>query len=131
MWKEKAASPLHIQHLGFGVGSFIVPHIAQPFLGRPVPGQPDPNLIDPSTSHISAAYVLVAFVTVGVAGAFFLFFLMEESHGCKCCGQREEVPVMPVFGQRVTSDVYQPPTRDRFQCKVIPVSQSVSSSTTT
>ena len=32
LWKEKATGPLHILHFGFGMGSFIVPQIANPFL---------------------------------------------------------------------------------------------------
>lgn len=36
LWKEKAASPLHILHGGFGIGSFIIPLIANPFLAVPV-----------------------------------------------------------------------------------------------
>ena len=35
MWQENAASPLHILHGGFGVGSFIIPLIANPFLAVP------------------------------------------------------------------------------------------------
>ena len=37
LWKEKAASPLHILHGGFGIGSFIIPLIANPFLAVPKP----------------------------------------------------------------------------------------------
>ncbi|CAC5384738.1 NAGLT1 [Mytilus coruscus] len=32
LWKRKATGPLHILHFGFGMGSFIVPQIANPFL---------------------------------------------------------------------------------------------------
>lgn len=32
IWKEKASSPLHVLHFGYGIGSFIVPNIANPFL---------------------------------------------------------------------------------------------------
>ncbi|XP_053391751.1 sodium-dependent glucose transporter 1-like [Mercenaria mercenaria] len=37
MWKENSASPLHILHGGFGIGSFIIPLIANPFLAKPAP----------------------------------------------------------------------------------------------
>ncbi|KAL4239901.1 hypothetical protein ACF0H5_000700 [Mactra antiquata] len=37
MWLEKSASPLHLLHGGFGVGSFIIPLIANPFLAKPAP----------------------------------------------------------------------------------------------
>lgn len=37
LWKKKAASPLHILHGGFGIGSFIIPLIANPFLAVPMP----------------------------------------------------------------------------------------------
>ncbi|KAJ8316894.1 hypothetical protein KUTeg_004798 [Tegillarca granosa] len=31
-WKEKSASPMHIVHFGYGMGSFLAPNIANPFL---------------------------------------------------------------------------------------------------
>ena len=34
---DRAASPLHILHGGFGIGSFIIPLIANPFLAVPMP----------------------------------------------------------------------------------------------
>ncbi|XP_033724858.1 sodium-dependent glucose transporter 1A-like [Pecten maximus] len=37
MWLDKASSPMHALHLGFGIGSFIVPEIANPFLAVPAP----------------------------------------------------------------------------------------------
>ena len=40
IWKEKAASPLHILHGGFPIGSFIIPLIANPFLAIPKRGRP-------------------------------------------------------------------------------------------
>ncbi|KAK3108940.1 hypothetical protein FSP39_019298 [Pinctada imbricata] len=35
LWREKASSPMHALHFGFGIGSFIVPLIANPFLAVP------------------------------------------------------------------------------------------------
>ena len=32
MWLEKAASPMHVLHGGYGIGSFLIPLIANPFL---------------------------------------------------------------------------------------------------
>lgn len=37
LWEKKAASPLHILHGGFGIGSFIIPLISNPFLAVPMP----------------------------------------------------------------------------------------------
>lgn len=37
MWLDKASSPMHALHLGFGIGSFIVPELANPFLAVPAP----------------------------------------------------------------------------------------------
>lgn len=31
-WKEKAAGPLHALHMGYGIGSIVVPQLAAPFL---------------------------------------------------------------------------------------------------
>ena len=41
MWQEKAASPMHLLHGGYGIGSFIIPLIANPFLA--VPAEKDEN----------------------------------------------------------------------------------------
>ena len=35
LWQEKAASPMHILHGGFPIGSFIIPLVANPFLAIP------------------------------------------------------------------------------------------------
>lgn len=37
MWRKRSASPLHALHMGFGIGSFIVPLIANPFMADRVP----------------------------------------------------------------------------------------------
>lgn len=37
MWKEKSASPMHLLHMGYGIGSFIVPLYSNPFLAVPMP----------------------------------------------------------------------------------------------
>ena len=36
MWRTKAASPMHMVHGGFGIGSFLIPLIANPFLAVPI-----------------------------------------------------------------------------------------------
>ena len=46
MWREKAASPLHILHGGFGVGSFIIPLIANPFLAVTVDNPNNGTLVN-------------------------------------------------------------------------------------
>ena len=43
IWKERAASPLHILHGGYPIGSFIIPLIANPFLAVPKRGRPNIN----------------------------------------------------------------------------------------
>ncbi|XP_021362962.1 sodium-dependent glucose transporter 1A-like [Mizuhopecten yessoensis] len=50
-WKEKAASPIHIVHLGYGVGGFIAPLIANPFLANTE--TVGPNITNSSVSNIS------------------------------------------------------------------------------
>lgn len=37
MWLDKSSSPMHALHMGFGIGSFIVPEISNPFLAVPAP----------------------------------------------------------------------------------------------
>jgi len=37
IWKDKASGPLHIIHLGYGAGSFIVPQIVKGFISEKLP----------------------------------------------------------------------------------------------
>lgn len=34
LWKEKSSGPMHVLHLGYGIGSFSVAQIAKPFLSK-------------------------------------------------------------------------------------------------
>ena len=36
MWQENSASPMHILHGGYGIGSFLIPLISNPFLAVPM-----------------------------------------------------------------------------------------------
>ncbi|KAK3106892.1 hypothetical protein FSP39_002137 [Pinctada imbricata] len=51
IWMETSASPMHTLHLGFGIGSLVVPQIAEPFLA--VPKFPQRTTVNTSfsTSH--------------------------------------------------------------------------------
>jgi len=77
LWLEKSASPMHIQHLGFGVGAFIIPQIVKPFLGTTYPGH---TSVDPTTSRIQIPYLLVSFYAAAVA-VVFLFYHIRENGG--------------------------------------------------
>lgn len=37
IWQEKSAGPMHLLHMGYGIGSFIVPLYSNPFLAVPLP----------------------------------------------------------------------------------------------
>ncbi|XP_033763195.1 sodium-dependent glucose transporter 1B-like [Pecten maximus] len=50
-WKEKSASPMHIIHLGYGVGGFIAPLLANPYLA--VTETVGPNKTNSSILNIS------------------------------------------------------------------------------
>lgn len=56
LWEKDAASPLHILHGGFGIGSFIIPLIANPFLAVPKPS----SILDTSnlTNNVSSQLAL-------------------------------------------------------------------------
>ena len=41
IWKNKASGPLHLIHLGYGAGSFIVPQIVLPFISDSLPTTED------------------------------------------------------------------------------------------
>ena len=50
IWKEKSASPMHVLHAGYGIGSFIVPLYSNPFLAVPMPTQA-PNVTNTTTDN--------------------------------------------------------------------------------
>lgn len=90
MWLENSASPLHILHGGFGIGSFIIPLIANPFLAVPAPetelNQSEngnfetTSIITSSTetvyikeSRIEYAYTIAALIVIVVSGVFYFY----------------------------------------------------------
>ncbi|XP_062596509.1 sodium-dependent glucose transporter 1B-like isoform X2 [Saccostrea cucullata] len=92
IWREKASSPLFVLHLGFGIGSFIVPQIANPFLAVPrtSTAQNSSNvstvLLSTQTyindsllkeylkeSRIEWAYLIVAIITIGLSVVFYYY----------------------------------------------------------
>ena len=101
MWQEHAASPLHVLHGGFGIGSFIIPLIANPFLA--VPGENDDNTthanntngtVTVSTtsrattttaepdfyikaSRIEYAYFIAAAITISLSFVFYAYHFMR------------------------------------------------------
>ncbi|XP_060072889.1 sodium-dependent glucose transporter 1B-like [Ylistrum balloti] len=90
-WKEKAASPMHIVHLGYGVGGFVAPLIANPYLAvtetvgpnttnssisntsmiptTTIPTTTTTSVISPS--RIEYAYAIVAGIAVVVASVLY------------------------------------------------------------
>ena len=104
MWREGAASPLHILHGGFGIGSFIIPLIANPFLA--VPASKDENrtyfsnasfeTVTDSTvltsletttlkddylkpSRIEYAYMIAAAITATLSFVFYAYHFLGSS----------------------------------------------------
>ncbi|XP_061189695.1 sodium-dependent glucose transporter 1A-like [Saccostrea echinata] len=98
IWREKASSPLFILHFGFGIGSFIVPQIANPFLAVPktTASQNTSNISTPNIStvlpvstkafindsliteylqesRIEWAYLIVAIITIGLSAVFYYY----------------------------------------------------------
>ncbi|XP_021347335.1 sodium-dependent glucose transporter 1B-like [Mizuhopecten yessoensis] len=96
MWLDKASSPMHALHLGFGIGSFIVPEIANPFLAVPAPtlstsgvnatvnmtstlqtstttGPLSTTIEYVKDSRIEWAYLIVACISVIVSFAFYFY----------------------------------------------------------
>ncbi|KAH3871407.1 hypothetical protein DPMN_034607 [Dreissena polymorpha] len=85
MWQENSASPLHLLHGGFGIGSFIIPLISNPFLA--VKADEDQNTTTvtstsaPMTtaksylkeSRIEYAYAIAAVIVVVVSVVFYIY----------------------------------------------------------
>ena len=95
MWKENSASPLHILHGGFGIGSFIIPLIANPFLAKLAPDDSNATIGNVSrefsftttpgtttttekryladTSKIEYAYAIAGLITIVVSVVFYTY----------------------------------------------------------
>ena len=52
IWKNKASGPLHLIHLGYGAGSFLVPQLVAPFISEALPATED-SISNPACSVIS------------------------------------------------------------------------------
>ena len=100
MWQEHAASPLHVLHGGFGIGSFIIPLIANPFLAVPgesahnatqfnntnnvsfttTPSQISTTTAEPEfyikPSRIEYAYFIAAAITISLSLVFYAYHFM-------------------------------------------------------
>lgn len=62
LWGDKAASPLHLVHWGFGIGSFIVPQIVNPFLAVPVTDTTNSTII-PTTDTTNSTVTFTNLTT--------------------------------------------------------------------
>ncbi|KAJ8302070.1 hypothetical protein KUTeg_021057, partial [Tegillarca granosa] len=67
IWKRDAPSPLHVLHLGFGIGSLIVPNIANPFLAVPAPMLSPSNGSGTVSANISSYEHRLVFETENVS----------------------------------------------------------------
>ncbi|XP_060073762.1 sodium-dependent glucose transporter 1A-like [Ylistrum balloti] len=93
LWREKASAPMHMLHLGFGIGCLLVPLVANPFLPT-MSYLPDcdnstssiTNVTDPNCtisdlystpvlegSMVDYAYAIVAIPTMALALVFMIF----------------------------------------------------------
>lgn len=99
MWQEGAASPLHVLHGGFGIGSFIIPLIANPFLAVPVEKVQNTTQVNHTSilstvtttsgktttlepdgyikpSRIEYAYFIAAAITISLSLVFYVYHFM-------------------------------------------------------
>ena len=101
LWLEQSASPMHILHGGYGIGSFIIPLIANPFLAVPAPKASETmlnitvspygysvlqNTTMPSEplyikeSRIEIAYLIPAVITGCVSLVFYAYHARGHQH---------------------------------------------------
>ena len=97
LWQERSAPPMHILHGGYGVGSFLIPLIANPFLAVPkmteynstghndsitVGGVHEISELNASrpenteylkVSKIEYAYMIPSLITVGMSIVFYYY----------------------------------------------------------
>lgn len=100
IWLQKAASPMHILHCGYGIGSLLIPLIANPFLAVPISETDvdyENNTQSSSTetntnttgiktlkstnneylepSRIEIAYLIPSLVSIGLSLVFYTYHL--------------------------------------------------------
>ncbi|XP_061189696.1 sodium-dependent glucose transporter 1B-like [Saccostrea echinata] len=112
IWQEKASSPLFLLHFGFGIGSFIVPQIANPFLAVPKPtaaanSSNITTVVPISTtettellkeSRIEWAYLIVAFIAIGVSFVFYYYqFFGKWSRNTHANKSSKDTDVQPTI----------------------------------
>ncbi|KAL4233504.1 ribosome-binding protein [Mactra antiquata] len=72
LWKDKAPSPMHATHMGFGIGALIAPLIANPFLAVLDYSDSTQTLNGTTSSHVrilQESRVQLAYVTIGAVSA--------------------------------------------------------------
>ena len=107
IWLENAASPMHFLHCGYGIGSLLIPLIANPFLAVPVleagtdyknntQFSPTNTIATTVTtvreemelannvtdylepSRIEIAYLIPSLVSIGVSFVFYLYHISKH-----------------------------------------------------
>lgn len=100
LWKEKVSGPMHILHLGYGAGSFLVPQIAKPFLSQRVaqtssafyivnclsdsnstydePKNGTTMQLAPENNHFEYGYFIVMAIILTIASVYCVFFYLSR-----------------------------------------------------
>lgn len=100
IWLSKASGPLHVIHLGYGAGSFIVPQIVKHFIRGELPNEKDaitnPACIDrqevtnvtngtttasldlPPSETLQYGFIIVSFIILAAAVIWFLYFFFDK-----------------------------------------------------
>lgn len=99
IWKAKASGPLHLIHLGYGVGGFIVPKIVAPFITDKIATDVivNPLCVDFNQSHnlnqsgntttptpqpsdtVQYGFLIVSGIIVAIAGIWLFYFFCDKS----------------------------------------------------
>ncbi|XP_053396951.1 sodium-dependent glucose transporter 1-like [Mercenaria mercenaria] len=95
MWKEKAPSPMHATHMGFGIGAVAAPLIANPFLAvldfsqnnataegnKGVPNSESYVIVE--ETRVQYAYVTIGLVSLMLSSPFLIYPFI------KCCFMKD------------------------------------------
>lgn len=95
IWREKAPSPMHATHMGFGIGAVAAPLIANPFLAvldftqtnrtsgdkTGVPNSESFTVIE--ETRVQYAYVTIGLVSLMLSSPFLVYPFF------KCCARRD------------------------------------------
>ena len=128
-WKNKASGPLHLIHLGYGAGSFLVPQIVAPFISNQLPATEE-TISNPScaigaavsnmsnathsttptltpSENLALGFWIVSAIIVVISGLWFGYFFFDKRKADEGAGgQAKDLNLKQIFNPNTCSPGY-------------------------